>query len=54
MTRTATPTIWTRLCHAWLQAGAEMPMDPRLAAEAGLPARHAPRFLSPLVGAYLR
>ncbi len=54
MTRTAAPSIWTLLRQAWLAAGAEMPRDPRLAEEAGLPTLREARSLSPLVGAYLR
>ncbi len=54
MTGTAAPTIWTLLRRAWLAAGSETPMDPRLAEEAGVQAQREARTLSPLVGAYLR
>jgi len=46
--------LWTRLSRLWLDSGAKAPRDPRLAAEAGMPAERRQAPLSPLVRPRLR
>ncbi|MGG5819593.1 hypothetical protein [Falsiroseomonas sp. HW251] len=53
MPRATDHSLWTVLHRAWLAAATERPSDPRLAEDAGVPARPAPRILPPLVGAWL-
>jgi hypothetical protein len=52
MTDPVPPSLWQKFHEAWLSSYPPI-TDPRLAADAGVAPVAPPRYLSPLVGAWL-